>query len=88
MQRNSKGQFASSANKLGKETLSQEKYVIIADTCHGPRGIVVRKISGCDNTGIPGAHFSPEYTTVCRVEAKEPHYMGVKKSELLLLTNI
>ena len=72
----------------GIVNLSDEVYVITGDytASHYDTGTLVRKISGVRNNIIPGYHFNEDWTTVCRVEAKEAEFIGIRTDALFLIS--
>jgi hypothetical protein len=68
--------------------LSEEVFVIVTDEHPSEtyrRGAIVRLISDVDKSPEPGYHFSKEYKTVCRIDAKQAEFCGIKKANLVQL---
>lgn len=68
-----------------KVFISDEVYEVIENTIHVKKGDKVRLISGIEGNPIPGYHFSSGWKTVCRDNATEPQYLGIRETELRLL---
>lgn len=71
--------------------LSDEVYVITdpetsSMNTYYRAGTLVRKISGVDNSNIPGYHFSHGWTTVCRIDAEIAQFHGVETKYLKRLS--
>lgn len=70
-----------------EEQLSDEIYMISNDDhCSSDykKGALVRKISGVDNSTIPGYHFMCGFSTVCKVDAKTAEFCGIKNECLIV----
>ena len=64
-------------------TLSEDVYVLSTDvTASYSKGTQVRLIAGIDGSRIPGYHFTQGYVTVCRVDAVQAEFIGVKRRDL------
>ena len=70
------------------ERLSDEVYQVMyddSDASDDMTGQYVRLISGVDKNPAPGYHFSPGYSTVCRVDADCAQFIGIKTKSLKLI---
>jgi hypothetical protein len=63
--------------------LSNEVYVVKDDEHPGcSAGTLVRKISGVNDSVVPGYHFDPKWVTVCRKNATMAQFIGIMKKSL------
>ncbi len=95
--RDERGRFAATPKPLAeneildgegiRRTLSNERYVMLTDV-HGKKGQVVRKISGIEESPVPGYHFEPGWVTVCPIGLTQANFLGVQDNEILLLKGI
>lgn len=75
------------SNSEKEEQLSDEIYMISNDdhsSSDYKKGALVRKISGVDNSTIPGYHFRCGFSTVCRVDAETAEFCGIKNECLIV----